>query len=66
MEVDNDGSAITFNDAWRLILAAFTGKTSGSGTSTLTFYGVDGTTPRLVITVDPAGNRTAIGTRDGS
>lgn len=66
MTVDNDGSAVSLNAFYRLVLAALTGKTAGSGTSTITFYGVDGTTPRLVMTVSPVGNRTTITTRDGS
>jgi len=66
MTVDNDGSAVSLNAFYRLVLAVLTGKTAGSGTSTITFYGVDGTTPRLVMTVSPVGNRTTITTRDGS
>lgn len=44
----------------RLMAAAMAGKVSGAGTSTVTFAGLDGTTPRIVGTVDGAGNRTAV------
>ena len=44
----------------RLMAAALAGKVSGAGTATVTFAGLDGTTPRIVGTVDGAGNRTAV------
>jgi hypothetical protein len=50
----------------RLILAVLTGKSSGGGTATLTFRDIGDTKNRLVVTVDSNGNRTAVGTRDGS
>lgn len=57
---------ITLRQAIKLILAVLTGKTSGGGTSTLTFRNMADSKDRLIVTVDTNGNRTAIGTRDGS
>lgn len=56
----------TFRQAQRLMLAVLTGKTSGGSTTTLTFRDIGDTKNRLVVTVDASGNRTAVGTRDGS
>lgn len=57
---------ITHRQAMSLILAVLTGKTSGGGTTTLTFRNTGDSKDRLVCTVDSDGNRTAVGTRDGS
>ena len=50
------------NEMLRIVLAAVSGTTSGVGSSTETYYGVDGTTPRVVATFDSAGNRIAVTT----
>ena len=60
-----DGT-ITFQQAWRLCLSVLTGKSSGGGSTTLTFRDVGDTKDRLEVTVDGAGNRTSVGTRDGT
>lgn len=57
---------ITQRQAMKLILAVLTGKVSGGGTTTLTFRDIGDTKDRLIVTVDSDGNRTAVGTRDGS
>src|SRR5574343_350227 len=56
----------TLRQAIRLFLSALTGKCSGGGTTTITFRDIGDTKDRLVLTVDSSGNRTAVGTRDGS
>lgn len=48
------------NEMLRVILAGIAGTTSGIGTSTETYYGTDGTTPRIVATFDAQGNRTSV------
>lgn len=58
--------AITHRQMMRLILAVLTGKSSGGGTTTLTFRDIGDAKDRLVVTVDSDGNRSAVGTRDGS
>ena len=50
----------------RLLLAALSGKTLGSGTSTITIRGILDDKDRLVFTVDANNNRIAVITRDGS
>lgn len=49
----------------RIVAAVLAGKVSGAGTGTETFVGIDGTTDRVVSTVDNDGNRTAV-VLDGS
>lgn len=56
----------TLRQAIRLILAVLTGKSSGGGTSTLVFRDIGDSKNRISCTVDADGNRTAVGTRDGS
>ena len=47
--------------ALRVLLAALAGPVSGAGTSTVTVLdAIDGTTPRITMTVDAYGNRTGI------
>jgi hypothetical protein len=53
-------------DALRIILAFAAGQSSGGGTSTVTFRDVADSKNRISATVDTSGNRTAIGTLDGS
>ena len=65
-EVANDGTAISLAGALNLLLALETGKTSGGGTTTLTFRNIADDNDALVATVDGYGNRSAIGTRDAS
>ena len=57
---------VTLRQALRLFLSALTAKVSGGGTTTITFRDIGDSKDRLVMTVDSNGNRTAIGTRDGS
>ncbi len=47
-------------------LSVLTGKSTGGGTSTLTFLSMDGLTTRVSVTADGDGNRTSVGTRDGT
>jgi len=42
------------------MVAALAGKVSGAGTSEVTIKGLDGTTTRILATVDAAGNRSAV------
>lgn len=53
------------NEMLRIIMAAVAGKTAGVGTDTETYYGTDGTTPRVVATFDAQGNRLTVVT-DGT
>lgn len=50
----------TLRQMMRLISAALAGVSSGGGTTAVTFTGLDGSTPRIVATVDANGNRTAV------
>lgn len=56
----------TLRQAIKLMLSVLTGKSSGGGTSTLVFRDIGDTKNRVSVTVDANGNRTAVGTRDGS
>ena len=54
-------TGLSFRQALRLMAAAVGGEVSGGGTTTITFKGaVEGSTDRIVATVDSNGNRTAI------
>jgi hypothetical protein len=56
---------LSFEDAFRIMLAALTGKRTGLGTGVETYHGVDGTTERVVFTQDDEfGNGEAV--LDGS
>jgi hypothetical protein len=57
---------ITLRQAMRLMLAVLTAKASGGGTTSITFRDIGDTKDRIIATVDADGNRTAIGTRDGT
>lgn len=57
---------ITLRQAIRLLLSAATAICSGGGTATITFRDIGDTKDRIVVTVDANGNRTAVGTRDGT
>lgn len=46
--------------ALQIVCAAVAGKITSAGTGVETFKGLDGTTDRLVVTVDASGNRTAV------
>jgi hypothetical protein len=59
-------TTITFRQAVRLLLSFATGKSSGGGTSTVVFRDIADSKNRISATVDANGNRTAVGTRDGS
>jgi hypothetical protein len=56
----------TLVQALRLMLSILTGKSSGGGSATLVFRDIGDTKNRLSVTVDSDGNRTAVGTRDGT
>ncbi len=58
--------SVTVVEALRLMLSILTAKSSGGGTNTLAFRDIADSKNRLVCTVDANGNRTAVGTRDGS
>lgn len=51
---------LTAEEMMRVMSSVLAGKVSGAGTGTETFKGIDGTTDRVVSTVDVDGNRTAI------
>jgi hypothetical protein len=53
-------SGINLRQAIALIGAATCGKVSGAATSTITIKNMDGTTTRIVATVDSDGNRSAV------
>jgi hypothetical protein len=57
---------ITARQAKRLMLSILTGKSSGGGGSTLVFRDIGDTKDRVSVTADNNGNRTAVGTRDGT
>lgn len=54
---------LSLKGALRLILAALTGKAAGGGSGTITFRDQADTKPRLTLSVDAQGNRSAV-TRD--
>ena len=56
----------TFRQAVRLMLSVLTGKSSGGGSTTVVFRDIGDSKNRISATVDAAGNRTAVGTRDGT
>ncbi len=56
---------LTLRQAVRIFLSALAGKSSGGGTSTITFRDLADTKNRISATVDADGNRTAV-TLDGS
>lgn len=58
-------SGFTAAEILRILAAVLAGKVSGAGSGTETFVGIDGTTDRVVSTVDTSGNRTSV-TLDGS
>lgn len=58
--------SLTLRQAIRLFLAVMTGESSGGGTTSVTFRDIADSKNRLVFTVDANGNRTAVGTRDGT
>ena len=49
----------------RIIAASVAGRSAGAKTGTMTFYGLDDSTPRIVAGLDGNGNRTSIAT-DGT
>lgn len=59
-------STITLRQAIRLFLSVLTGISGGGGSATLTFRDIANTKNRISATVDSNGNRTAVGTRDGT
>lgn len=50
----------TAEQVLRLIVAALAGEVSGAGTTVITIKGLDGSTDRIVATVTPEGDRTAL------
>lgn len=57
---------VTVRQALTLILSFISGKCSGGGTTTITYRDIGDTKDRIVMTVDSDGDRSEIGTRDGS
>ena len=57
---DGIETGFSLRHALRLIAAILAGKVSGAGSGTEVFKGLDGTTVRCTVTVDPVGNRTSI------
>lgn len=55
----------TAEQVMKIMASALAGKVSGAGSGTETFKGLDGSTDRIVSTVDSSGNRTAV-TVDGT
>ncbi len=53
-------AGLTAAQVLRISAAALAGEVSGAGTGTETFKGLDGTTDRIVSTVDNDGNRTTV------
>jgi hypothetical protein len=53
-------SGKTLREALRIIAAVIAGKVSGAGAGVETFTGLDGSTTRVEVTTDAAGNRTGI------
>jgi hypothetical protein len=53
------------NEMLRIVMAAVAGTSAGVGTDTETYFGTDGTTPRVIATFDGQGNRSSV-TVDGS
>jgi hypothetical protein len=50
----------TLRQTMRIMAAVLAGKVNGASTGTETFKGVDGSTVRVEVTTDPAGNRTNV------
>jgi hypothetical protein len=57
---DTVEGAYTFRHILRLTASALCGESSGGGTTTVSFKGLDGSTNRIVATVDANGKRSAI------
>lgn len=53
-------SGLTAAEILRIVAAALAGEVSGAGSGVETFKGLDGTTDRIVSTVDDDGNRTSV------
>lgn len=58
--------SVTHRQGQRLLLSALTGESFGGGTSNVGFRDIGDTKNRLAFTLDGSGNRTAVGTRDGT
>lgn len=58
--------AHTLGDFMRLFASVLTGKSAGGGGVTITFRDLADSKNRISATVDANGNRTAVGTRDGT
>ncbi len=50
----------TVRELLRVMAAALAGESSGGGSTTITFIGVDGATDRIIATVDANGNRSSV------
>jgi hypothetical protein len=53
-------STLSYDDAWRIILAAVAGKSTGGGTANVAYRDVADGKDRIAATVDVDGNRTVI------
>jgi len=58
--------AHTYGDFQRIMLAVLAGRATGGGTNTISFRNIANTANRVQATVDANGNRTNIGTLDGT
>ena len=54
-------TGMTVRQATRIMAAVLAGKVSGAGSGTESFTGLDGSTLRVQVTADAAGNRTSVG-----
>ncbi len=54
-------TGMTVRQATRIMAAVLAGKVSGAGSGTENFTGLDGSTLRVQVTADAAGNRTSVG-----
>jgi hypothetical protein len=57
---DGIESGVTVRQAMRIVAAVLAGKISGAGTGVESFVGIDGSSPRVQVTADATGNRTAV------
>ena len=59
-QADGIETDTTLRHAIRIMAAVLAGKVSGAGSGTESFMGLDGSTPRVEVTVEAAGNRTNV------
>ena len=59
-QVDGIETGVTMRQSLRVIAAVLAGKVSGAGSGVESFTGLDGATPRVVVTADDNGNRSDV------